>query len=268
MVVEVSNLCVTLRGSEILRDLNVQVRKGTIFGLLGPNGAGKTTTLRVLLGKLLPTSGLVRVLGVVPRQGDGAWRARLGWMGESPGHYGRLSVLANLQFFAGLYGASKARVEELLRHFDLWERRKLPAGVLSKGQKQKLALARALLFEPELLFLDEPTSGMDVESARGLREHIRQWASLGKTVILTTHDMEEAEDLCDTVVFIEAGKVIAGGSPQSLCQEVLRQQYVKRSERPSLERVYLSLRSTSDSENLRNGQQKNISIPGSGAPDM
>ena len=136
-----------------------------------------------------------------------------------------------------------------MRHFDLWDLRKLPARVLSKGQKQKLALARALLSEPELLFLDEPTSGMDVESARSLREHVRQWAQQGKTVVLTTHDMEEAEELCETVLFIEAGKMIAQGTPQSLCQEVLRQEYVKRSERPSLERVYLSLRSTSDSEN-------------------
>ena len=225
-----------------MRGLNLHIERGTIFGLLGPNGAGKTTTLRLLLGKLSPTRGSIAVLGVDPRQADSTWRAQLGWMGEAPGHYGRLSAHANLLFFGGLYGAPPERSEKLLVDFGLWEKRSVAARSLSKGQRQKLALARALLAEPEILFLDEPTSGMDVESARGLRQHVREWASLGKTVILTTHDMEEAEDLCGVVGFVEGGKLVATGTPEALCREVLQQEYLKRSDRPSLERVYLNLR--------------------------
>ncbi|CAN0077631.1 unnamed protein product, partial [Phaeothamnion confervicola] len=226
--IEVKDLNFSIREFPILRGLDLHIERGTIFGLLGPNGAGKTTTLRLLLGKLVPTSGSIAVLGVEPRQGDAAWRARLGWMGEAPGHYGRLSAHANLLFFGGLYGVPPARAEKLLTDFGLWEKRNVAARALSKGQRQKLALARALLAEPEILFLDEPTSGMDVESARSLREHVRDWASRGKTVILTTHDMEEAEDLCAAIGFVEGGQIVASGTPESLCREVLQQEYVKR----------------------------------------
>ena len=242
LAIEVIDLWVKVKDFSILRGINLRVPAGAIFGLLGPNGAGKTTTLKVLLGKLRPTSGQVQVLGEIPWQGSPKWRARLGWMGEAPGHYGRLSTRSNLTFFGDLFAVKPKRIQELLERFQLWEKRDVVAGSLSKGQRQKLALARALLAEPEILFLDEPTSGMDVESARVLRGYVRDWAAQGRTVVLTTHDMEEAEELCHSVAFVEQGEIIREGTPEALCREVLEQEYIKRSERPSLERVYLSLR--------------------------
>ena len=241
--VEVEAVHYQVGSAVLLRDLTFQVPRGGVFGLLGPNGAGKTTSLRILLGKLRPQAGRVQVLGESPWRAPRAWKARLGWMGEAPGHYGRLTVQANLSFFASLYGLGRGDWEPLLQRFGLWERRDVPAASISKGQKQKLALARALVARPELLFLDEPTSGLDVESARQLREFVRDWAHAEqRTVIVTTHDMEEADQLCDHIAFIEAGSIVAEGTPEELVRKVLQVDYVKRSERAGLEQVYLKLR--------------------------
>jgi|YNPNPStandDraft_1061719.scaffolds.fasta_scaffold02029_13 ABC-2 type transport system ATP-binding protein len=201
--------------------LTLTVPKGIIFGFLGPNGSGKTTTIRLLLGLLEPTAGRAEVLGYdVAHQAD-AVRSRSGALLEHDGLYERLSALDNLEFYGRIWRLPlperRARIQELLTHFGLWERRKELAGTWSRGMKQKLAIARAMLHRPELLFLDEPTSGLDPIAAAALREDIRALASReGVTVFLTTHNLAEAEKLCGQVGVIRQGKLLAVGHPDAL----------------------------------------------------
>ena len=200
-----------------LDNLTVTVPAGSIFGFLGPNGAGKTTTIRLLLGLLAPTVGQARVLGFDPwKQGD-AVRARVGVLLDYPGLYDRLTALENLEFFGRIWHLSaserRARSEALLRHFELWDRRNDPVGQWSRGMRQKLAIARALLHRPALVFFDEPTAGLDPVAAAALREDIaRLVAQEGVTVFLTTHNLAEAERLCHLVGVIRQGRLLAVGT--------------------------------------------------------
>jgi ABC-2 type transport system ATP-binding protein len=200
-----------------LDHLTVTVPAGCIFGFLGPNGAGKTTTIRLLLGLLAPTAGQARVLGFDPwKQGD-AVRARVGVLLDALGLYDRLTALENLEFFGRIWHLSaserRARSEALLRHFELWDRRNDPVGQWSRGMRQKLAIARALLHRPALVFFDEPTAGLDPVAAAALREDIaRLVAQEGVTVFLTTHNLAEAERLCHLVGVIRQGRLLAVGT--------------------------------------------------------
>ncbi|WP_322792151.1 ABC transporter ATP-binding protein [Bellilinea sp.] len=201
--------------------LTLQVPAGQIFGLLGPNGAGKTTTIRLLLGLLPPTSGQVRVLGMDPLQQGEAVRQRCGALLEHAGLYERLSAEDNLEFYARIWrmdaAARKARIQQLLEGLGLWERRKEAVGEWSRGMKQKLAIARVLLHRPALVFLDEPTAGLDVPTAAALREDLLQMVEQeGITIFLTTHNLSEAEKLCAGVAVIRNGQLLAQGSPDSL----------------------------------------------------
>jgi ABC-2 type transport system ATP-binding protein len=190
-----------------VEDLTFDVAPGEVFGLLGPNGAGKTTTVRVLGTLLPPTSGTAEVAGlpVTPENGTEI-RRRIAIMPESPGLYLKLSVQENLGFFAELYGMNgeeaEHRIGQALAAVDLEARRSDRAGSLSKGLRQRLALARALLTEPEVLFLDEPTQGLDPAATREVRQLVEGLRDRGATVILTTHRLEEAERLCDRVAII------------------------------------------------------------------
>ncbi len=201
--------------------VSLQVPSGTIFGFLGPNGAGKTTTLRLLLGLLEINGGAATVLGYdVARQAD-AIREHTGVLLEHDGLYQRLSVNDNLEFFGRIYHLDKAtrqaRVRELLEHLGLWERRNDSVKQLSKGLKQKVAVARALLHRPHLLFLDEPSASLDPVAAVALREDIQSLARKeGTTVFLTTHNLAEAEKVCDVVGVIRKGQLIAVGTPAKL----------------------------------------------------
>jgi ABC-2 type transport system ATP-binding protein len=202
-------------------DLSLEVPSGIIFGFLGPNGAGKTTTLHLLLGLLEPTRGRAEVLGFDTRTQADDVRASTGALLEHPGIYEQLSAEDNLEFYGRVWHISqadrKARIKELLTHIGLWERRKERAGSWSRGMKQKLALARALLHRPRLVFLDEPTAGLDVQAAVAVREDLAAMAeSEGVTVFLTTHNMVEAEKLCKRVAVIRAGSLVAVGHPDEL----------------------------------------------------
>ncbi|MEW6278960.1 MAG: ABC transporter ATP-binding protein [Candidatus Eremiobacterota bacterium] len=208
----------TFPGRTALENLSFEVDEGEIFGFLGPNGAGKTTTLRILTGQLRPTSGSCRVLGLDPLRQGRELRRRVGVMFEDGGHYDRLSVRANLGFFARLYGAGPDRVERLLREFALWDRRKDGVEKLSRGMRQRLALARALVGSPEVLFLDEPTAGLDPVAARGVRSLVRSFCRNGGTVFLTTHYMEEASELCSRVAILDQGRLLALGTVEDLCR--------------------------------------------------
>jgi len=201
--------------------LTLDVAPGTIFGFLGPNGAGKTTTIRLLLGLLEPSAGEAQVLGYDVRTEAGAIRTRCGALLEHDGLYERLSAQDNLEFFARIWRVSASerqdRIRELLTHMQLWERRKEPVSRWSRGMKQKLAVARTLLHRPELVFLDEPTAGLDPVAAASLRDDLESLAKQeGVTVFLTTHNLAEAERLCDQIGVIRQGRLVAMGAPQEL----------------------------------------------------
>jgi ABC-2 type transport system ATP-binding protein len=194
-----------------IRDMDLEVRRGEVLGLLGPNGAGKTTTVRLLAALIEPTEGTATVDGLDVRRQPDEVRARVGILTETPGLYEKLSANANLDFFGRLYGLDGAtraeRIERYLRLFSLWERRDDPAGTFSKGMKQKLAIARALLHEPAVVFLDEPTAALDPEAARIVRDAIEAIRRSGRTIVLATHNLYEADRLCDRVAFVRGGLV-------------------------------------------------------------
>jgi len=201
--------------------LSVEVPSGIVFGFLGPNGAGKTTTINLLLGLLEPSEGEIEVLGYDIHSHADEIRSRTGALLEYAGLYERLSAEDNMEYFGRIWRLlptlRKARIKELLTHFDLWDRRKEKVGTWSKGMKQKLAVARTILHNPQLVFFDEPTSGLDPVAAATLREDIAQLASQdGTTVFLTTHNLNEAEKLCDRVAVINKGKLVTIGHPDEL----------------------------------------------------
>jgi ABC-2 type transport system ATP-binding protein len=204
-----------------LDDLTLEVPAGAVFGFLGPNGAGKTTTIRLLLGLIEPTSGRAEVLGFDTRTQGAEIRARAGALLEHSGLYERLSAEDNLRFYGRVAHMPKAqldqRIQELLTHLGLWDRRKEAVVKWSRGMKQKLAIARPLLHHPGLVFLDEPTAGLDPVAAASLRDDLAALASRqGATIFLTTHNMAEAEKLCSMVAVIRQGKLLGVGSPAEL----------------------------------------------------
>ena len=193
--------------------------KGEVFGLLGPNGAGKTTTFRMLCGLLPATSGKLRVAGVDLARARTEARAQIGYVAQKFSLYQNLTALENLRFFGGIYGlrpkALAARIEAVLAEFDLKERKNDRAGDLPGGYKQRLAMAAALLHEPPLLFLDEPTSGIDPRARRLFWQKIDALSKRGTTVIITTHFMEEAE-YCTRILIQDHGTMLVLGSPAEI----------------------------------------------------
>jgi ABC-2 type transport system ATP-binding protein len=201
--------------------LHLNVTRGTIYGLLGPAGSGKSTVVRLLLGLLQPTGGTARVLGLDPTADGAAVRAQCGVVLQSPSLYGRLSVEQNLDLFGRIWGLSPReralRSEELLVRFGLWERHREAVGRLSRGQQQRLALARAMLPRPALLFLDQPTAGLDPSLADLLRRELAVLAAEEDvTIFLTTETLADAEQICSCVGLLRAGKLVAEGSPGEL----------------------------------------------------
>ena len=192
-----------------VRGVDLEVRQGEVLGLLGPNGAGKTTTVRLLTALIRPSEGTATVDGFDVRAEPEHVRARVGVLTETPGLYDKLSATANLDFFARLYGLSAARraeqIDRYLRLFGLWERRHDVAGTFSKGIKQKLAIARALLHDPSVVFLDEPTAALDPEAAFIVRDAIETLRRAGRTIVLATHNLDEADRLCDRIAFVRGG---------------------------------------------------------------
>jgi len=209
--------------------LTLEVQKGEVFGFLGHNGAGKTTTIRLLNGVLESDGGAARVLGLDPIADGPALRRRTGVLTETPSLDERLTARENLRIYADLYDVppekADGRVAELLEAFELADRADEKAGGYSKGMKQRLALARALLHEPELLFLDEPTAGLDPVAARHVHQLITQQSERqGHTVFLCTHNLVEAQRLCDRVAVLQHGKVLALGTPEELSHRLGRSQ--------------------------------------------
>lgn len=201
--------------------LTLEIPRGTVFGFLGPNGSGKTTTIRLLLGLLEAEQGSAQVLGFDTKRQPDEVRARCGALLEHHGLYERLSAADNLDYYGRIWHMSKSdrekRIRELLEPVDLYERRGEPIGRWSRGMKQKLAVARTLMHRPELIFLDEPTAGLDPVASSALREDLSTLvAQEGVTIFLTTHNLAEAEKLCNQVGVINHGQLLAVGSPAAL----------------------------------------------------
>jgi ABC-2 type transport system ATP-binding protein len=227
-VIAITNLTHRFGKHLAVDDLTLEVQHGEIFGFLGHNGAGKTTTIRLLNGLLRPFSGKMCVLGFDPLLDGPVLRAHTGVLTETPSLDERLSAYDNLSIFADLYGVAKAevgrRVEELLDEFELLDRAKEKVAVFSRGMTQRLAIARALLHKPELLFLDEPTAGLDPLATQHVHNLVlRLTRRDGCTVFLCTHNLTEAERLCDRVAVLDHGRLAALGSPRELTR-----QYIKR----------------------------------------
>jgi ABC-2 type transport system ATP-binding protein len=207
--------------------LSVEVRTGEIFGLLGPNGAGKTTTIRMLSALIAPTSGSAWVAGYQIGLQNQEIRQNVGILTETPGMYDQLSAERNLRFFAEMYEVVDipGQVERYLRMLGLWERRYEPVGTFSKGMRQKLAIARALLHEPKVLFLDEPTSGLDPEAARLVRQFVSELREAGRTIVLCTHNLDEADRLCDRIAVFK-GTLLALDTPTALRRKLFGRKVV------------------------------------------
>ena len=211
LAIEASGLTKSFGGRAACRDVSFEVERGEVFGLVGPNGAGKTTTLRMLAGLYAPDAGTARVagFGIAPgRPGGPELRRRIGLLTEQPGFYDRLTARENLQYFADLQRSKRDRVQPLLERFALGEHADRPFAELSRGMKQKLAIARALVHEPEVIFLDEPTVGLDPEATREVRNVIAELSAEKATIVLCTHHLDEVERLCSRAAFI-AQRVVA-----------------------------------------------------------
>jgi ABC-2 type transport system ATP-binding protein len=209
-----------------VNNLNLHIDKGEVFGFLGPNGAGKTTTIRMLACLIAPTSGTATVAGLNIQQDPLKVRQSVGILTENPSLYERLTALENMDFFAQAYGLNdpterQRRIQELLEFFHLWERRNDKVAGFSKGMKQKLAIVRAIVHRPPVLFLDEPTAGLDPESAKEIRDMMAELSQREKcTILLSTHHLVDAEKLCKRVLIMNKGNILLVGTPDELRQKI------------------------------------------------
>jgi len=218
-VIQVTNLVRTFNDLRAVDDISFQARAGEIFGFLGPNGAGKSTTIRILTGQLRPSSGQARVAGYDVVEQRQQLKPHIGVVFEYQNLYARFSGRDNLRFAARLYGVQKERIEAVLAQVGLAERAGDKVRKYSNGMKQRLLIARALLHEPQVLFLDEPTRGLDPHVARDIRAIVARLAQQGVTVFLTTHYMEEADQLCQRVAIVDQGRIVALDTPAQLKAE-------------------------------------------------
>jgi ABC-2 type transport system ATP-binding protein len=218
--IEAIDLKKSYNGHAALDGVSFTVEEGSVFGLLGPNGAGKTTTIRILTGLIKPTSGKANVLGHDIASEPIQTKANIGVVPEASNIYEEMTARDNLVFSAELYGVPKSerriRADELLKEFRLDDRAGDIVQGFSRGMKRRLTIACALVHRPKLLVLDEPTTGLDVQSARQLRDQVRHLNSMGVTVLLTTHYLEEADQLCDRIAMITSGKIVTIDSPENL----------------------------------------------------
>ncbi|WP_339252199.1 ABC transporter ATP-binding protein [Sporosarcina sp. FSL W8-0480] len=216
-IIEVKGLAKIFANHTALENVEFGVKKGEIFGFLGPSGSGKTTTIKILTGQLNPTSGVATVFGEsVEALRKPEFRKRFGVLTDNSGLYGRLSIYDNLKLYCDLYDVPYSKIDEVLNIVNLREEKTKRVAKLSKGMTQRVTLARALIHEPELLFLDEPTSALDPTNTLHIYEGLRTLNARGTTIFLTTHDMHEADTLCDRIAFLNKGEIQLLDTPREL----------------------------------------------------
>jgi ABC-2 type transport system ATP-binding protein len=245
-VISTENLTRRFGDTLALDRLTLQVYPGEVFGYLGHNGAGKTTTVRLLNGVLNASDGMAQVLNLSPVTQGSELRARTGVLTETPSLEERLTARENLAIYAELYGVPRAqvnqRLEKYLQLFELADRAGDKVGSYSKGMKQRLALARALLHDPEIIFLDEPTAGLDPVSTRSVHELINRLSRQeGRTIFMCTHNLAEAQKLCDRVAVLEHGRLVALGTPQELAEKVLHRHKLEIEVSPDSEELAIQI---------------------------
>ncbi|OHD15676.1 MAG: multidrug ABC transporter ATP-binding protein [Spirochaetes bacterium GWD1_61_31] len=214
--IQVDSIQYSYGSHQAVKGISFMVAPGEVLGFLGPNGAGKSTTLKMLTGQLVPAGGTIHILGQAVRGHSSAIHARMGVSFEEKNLYHQMSAEENLRFFASLFGIKQPDIDGLLEQVDLLKRKKDRVSAYSKGMKQRLMIARALINDPAVLFLDEPTDGLDPVSAQAIQNIIRQRAAAGTAILLTTHDMMEADKLSDRVAFINEGLIHAIDTPEAL----------------------------------------------------
>ncbi len=222
--VTVENLSVSFSDIRVLRQITCKVEEGEIFGLLGPSGAGKTTLAKVLTGQLVQNGGVAKLFGKDTRKLGTKEREQIGIMMDCFGLYDRLSVYDNLAFYADIYRVPKSRIWGILKSIGLEQAGKTAVQKLSKGMKSRLSLARALMRDAKILFLDEPTCGLDPVTAREIHAVLEEQRRKGTTVFLTTHNMYEAHKLCDHVALLHEGVIVEYGNPAKICGKYNRLQ--------------------------------------------
>jgi len=214
--ISVENLRFSYGDLEAVKDISFEVQPGEILGFLGPNGAGKSTTIKMLTGQLTPRSGVARVLGIDVSTDDPELQARIGVCFEEKNLYLNMSAKENLDFYASLFGIKEPDSVEVLRRVGLADRAKDRVKTFSKGMRQRMMISRAFINKPDVLFLDEPTDGLDPVTSASIRKTIREEAERGAAVLLTTHDMFEADELSDRVAFINEGQIVALDTAENL----------------------------------------------------
>jgi ABC-2 type transport system ATP-binding protein len=256
-IIEVESLTKYFGEIHAVDDISFSVRKREIFGFLGPNGAGKTTTIRMLTGVIEPTSGNINIFGRPFLRNNIAIQQKIGNVPEMANVYVDLTGLENILLIGELYGLSKEirkeRANQLLRKFELYQRKDQKAKKYSKGMKQRLLLCMALVSDPELLFLDEPTTGLDVKSSNIIKELIREYNEKGTTIFLTTHDMHVANDLCDRIAIMNQGKIVGLNTPENLKRIIQEEQIIEISfENPVDEKKLKETLSFKNIESIKN----------------
>ena len=226
-VIKLSNVGHQYGEKNVLKDINLDIDSGKIFGLLGPSGAGKTTLINILTGQLRQTLGTAELFGKDTRKLKNADYKKIGIMMDHFGLYDRFSCYDNLKLFARIYGIPNKDIEEALGKVGLLEAKKKRASNLSKGMRSRLLLARVLMVKPSILFLDEPTSGLDPVTAKQIHELILQEKNRGNTIFLTTHNMVEAEKLCDEIALLHEGEIVEYGMPAEICRKYNHQRKIR-----------------------------------------
>ena len=226
-IIEAKNIRKKFGNSLALVDISFSIEEGQIFGFLGPSGSGKTTTINILTGQLVADDGDVEILDQDSRKLSSQELSQIGLVSDTSGFFEKMSLYNNLLFYGKYYGVDKSYIDVLLKRVKLYDDRKKIAGKLSTGMKQRMLLARALINKPKILFLDEPTSGLDPTTSRTIHELLNSLKEEGTTIFLTTHDMNEATLLCDTVALLSKGKLVETGSPETIIQKYNQDKLVK-----------------------------------------
>ena len=217
--IKIDNVSHSFKEKMVLRGIGLEIKKGEIFGLLGPSGAGKTTLINIVTGQLNASEGECQINGVASNKLSGEQYKKIGVMMDHFGLYERMSCYDNLKFYELLDGNRTSHIEYVLDQVGLLEAKKAQVANLSKGMKNRLSFARAVLRKPEILFLDEPTSGLDPNTTKEIHKMILEEKARGTTIFLTTHNMHEAEKLCDNIALLNEGKIVECGNPKELCRK-------------------------------------------------